>query len=1150
MYEVMEGSTNGLCANVVKLLKGTLQTCIANLHESVRGVKGGKVKNEYLFKRLKADKDAKLFASGMRPSTKSPVEKLQELKQREEDYLLDDSPTHGTPRVTVTDSAEQGYKVNIDYSSTYSAEEIIPVLAKAPKGVKVDLMKNLIEKGAVPVKKACLYKHIADFVKTGKVKPWSMGGRPSLTVDDMKEMKSTLIPEGAHIACTTEEFEDALDKMQRKKFEERHGWAPAMVHGFCKRTVSYYRRLFQHVNNLDEGKALFLTDSRATAQFSMRNAVSYALTIVEACFVEHPQGLLCAAQRKTGDGNITAKDLYANRRGFIIANELKISIDDTTVVLGLDKRNDQLCLFEHGTDGKHTAISKRTGAKPFADIMRVTMTVAFNGVGRSAVPFVAVQVSEKELPTLTNASGFFPIRVPGLTMQAHITGSRVEPGFLVFCRAKGDDDEEGSSTITVRAKYFVENVLLPWVKQERQQLKPTSQDDDVLPELTALVMVDGQQQQLAALMADYMQATFEERRIILEKLSAGATATEQGADVSPSFKVFKTAVRDVWAEFCVDNNGAYGLTVSDVLSAVRSNGVSLTKGKVKMLEKFLHVLPSALFRAFTPKNVAQGFTVTGIVSEQENDGTPDLGKLLGTCQRRVSSFEHSQVMTAIPTLHKIVCEKGSIAETDFDELGIEIDQTKDGRPAVRNDGAHISHQRAVIITHEAQRQQRTAEREMAISRVAEAAAREVTKATQIEQGSAEAERKLAELKTKATVTDNTLEHFNKLNMDQLHAFCTKRKWPEANQDEQVSGILRDLKRLKKAELAQVACELRGKPAHPFRKEAAQAAAAPPPPPPPLQLLRDPGVILQQRGLRGKDTPSELVMDTAFRWKYKKYFDVSTHNAHGTRGAAARQGPGEIDLAALAALASTADRVMPHVRERLQRHIERTVSDRLKRLHWVWDFVEYNLCTSVALMALAGHFKVDQNVCGHRDALLVNNPGAFKEITPLFVGTLRGAYLYANIVESRFVRSGKAVSIVKRVGEHAKAAEHPNATNSRFYLSYPAMGAVQRNPQLGDARIRKGWFESLRAVIALAYLNEHGPQVVEMFTWTDGGVCQKLKAWRPTHDELEKKKMLVDYLLELVYELALSPADDVSSNPGFETLLNIYDNADKENIAPK
>ena len=49
------------------------------------------------------------------------------------------------------------------------------------------------------------------------------------------------------------------------------------------------------------------------------------------------------------------------------------------------------------------------------------------------------------------------------------------------------------------------------------------------------------------------------------------------------------------------------------------------------------------------------------------------------------------------------------------------------------------------------------------------------------------------------------------------------------------------------------------------------------------------------------------------------------------------------------------------------------------------------------------------------------------------------------------------------------------------------------------------------------------------------VWQQLKAWRPTQPELENKMELIDYLLELV---ALSPDDDVSSNPGFETLLNI------------
>ncbi len=97
-------------------------------------------------------------------------------------------------------------------------------------------------------------------------------------------------------------------------------------------------------------------------------------------------------------------------------------------------------------------------------------------------------------------------------------------------------------------------------------------------------------------------------------------------------------------------------------------------------------------------------------------------------------------------------------------------------------------------------------------------------------------------------------------------------------------------------------------------------------------------------------------------------------------------------------------------------------------------------------------------------------------------TLRGSYVYENLAELRFVRSGKAVSIVERVFEHASAAGNTVLTDSRFYLSYPTKGAVQRNAQLGDSRVRKGWFENLRPVIALAYLKDRGPRVVAMFTY--------------------------------------------------------------------
>jgi hypothetical protein len=54
-------------------------------------------------------------------------------------------------------------------------------------------------------------------------------------------------------------------------------------------------------------------------------------------------------------------------------------------------------------------------------------------------------------------------------------------------------------------------------------------------------------------------------------------------------------------------------------------------------------------------------------------------------------------------------------------------------------------------------------------------------------------------------------------------------------------------------------------------------------------------------------------------------------------------------------------------------------------------------------------------------------------------------------------------------------------------------------------------------------------VVATLVWADG-VCRRLKARRPAESELDNKRVLVDCVLELVYELALSPDDDVSSKP--------------------
>jgi hypothetical protein len=162
----------GLGEGEAKLLAKELKNIIVVLQNSMRGVKGGKAMNEDLLRRLQADLNAKQLAAGMRLSGKSLVEMLEEMghTQGEEDELLDTSPTHGTPRVKVMKSAGQVYEVDINFIYKYSAEEIIPCIAKLPKGDKKrELIENLMKTGAVPVKKTALYKHVADFIATGVV---------------------------------------------------------------------------------------------------------------------------------------------------------------------------------------------------------------------------------------------------------------------------------------------------------------------------------------------------------------------------------------------------------------------------------------------------------------------------------------------------------------------------------------------------------------------------------------------------------------------------------------------------------------------------------------------------------------------------------------------------------------------------------------------------------------------------------------------------------------------------------------------------------------------------------------------------------------------------------------------------------------------
>ena len=100
--------------------------------------------------------------------------------------------------------------------------------------------------------------------------------------------------------------------------------------------------------------------------------------------------------------------------------------------------------------------------------------------------------------------------------------------------------------------------------------------------------------------------------------------------------------------------------------------------------------------------------------------------------------------------------------------------------------------------------------------------------------------------------------------------------------------------------------------------------------------------------------------------------------------------------------------------------------------------------------------------------------------------------------------------------------------------------------------RVGFFDDLVQYVGLGFEREKNIEGLVsnendmgLFDWT--GVLDKLKATniRGCETLKEKQLVLVGYLFELCYDLCLSGTSNVSNNPGFESVLGIFNNA-KEN----
>ena len=116
--------------------------------------------------------------------------------------------------------------------------------------------------------------------------------------------------------------------------------------------------------------------------------------------------------------------------------------------------------------------------------------------------------------------------------------------------------------------------------------------------------------------------------------------------------------------------------------------------------------------------------------------------------------------------------------------------------------------------------------------------------------------------------------------------------------------------------------------------------------------------------------------------------------------------------------------------------------------------------------------------------------------------------------------------------------------SNFYTSYPS-----RTAELACNASHSGYFDNLKQYVGFGF-NRYAEGVVDgitkdaadsrIFCFSEHKKKQMEKVKFGGESTLKGKQLhCLGYLMELAYDLALAPCDNVSSSPGFETCLRNF-----------
>ena len=627
------------------------------------------------------------------------------------------------------------------------------------------IMQYMIERGHVPIRSTAFRKLLNTYLitKTLPANTWTEitapGRKPHLPDTTLDEVIKD-------IHCSSEggksvhrsRIQATVTKEIKKNWSEHHS-SRYKYDQIPTTTMSrYIHRIMSHPSFNIQTTVSNKTESRSSAEWSIRSTISYLVVVLATHFVYaepsqfHPKlnsidSSIAEVWKmvKLENNKVLSIEGITNIVETLIPvlPHLVTSTDETTVFITSKMINNKEVwyLYAKPVGNNNTDSSKRdnysTSLSGDAHCrgLRITLNNTFTAGGRVAPAFVCVYgLSANEMP----GDEIVLLPIDGLVCGSDQTGS-TEKGYICFIRGKYDPnanegnenivsvDEDANENESIEtsedtqpaskesrvAQLYRDTVYYPFIHSIRTNNYRMDENTEEIPtNLSAVCWMDGCYGQLNLLTREEVLKKEAELKIVCNKHSAARTGVEQAADVGPMFKLVKSLLRYM-RQLHSCQSPVYQRIVDalDELKAVEANVtkriVVLESHKRSALISALSKLPSAMGAAFSPRIVTSAFEGNGQIDKIEGL-IPSIDGMIGTY--RGSIPEGHYLRNGIDIIKKFypeVYRTGRIDEKSFEDAGVPVDRDSDGNIVSRDFGIQKENcQRAKVLSAKHQRLER------------------------------------------------------------------------------------------------------------------------------------------------------------------------------------------------------------------------------------------------------------------------------------------------------------------------------------------------------------------------------------------------------------------------------------------------------------